>query len=130
MNDETAEKTIKVDESLQNQAKTLSAKDRRFAEEYVAGGLNPGKAAKAAGYSEWTGRRKAAAWLSPESTFFKPKLKAYVDALMDDVSKALKVTSEEVLDELTCIARGNIADVIACESTEDIKALPAESRRS
>ncbi len=49
MNDETAEKTIKVDESLQNQAKTLSAKDRRFAEEYVAGGLNPGKAAKAAG---------------------------------------------------------------------------------
>ena len=129
MTDERAVKGQEVDESLQNKAKVLGERDRRYAEEYVACKFNATKAAKAAGYSEWTGRRKATAWLNPESPFFKPRLKAYVDALMDNVAKTLKITAEEVLDELTHVARGNLADVISCGSIEEIAALPREVQK-
>lgn len=126
----TAEKQEKVGKNREDLVKDLKARDRRFAEEYVAGKFNATAAAIEAGYSKSTADKKAAAWLNPDSDRFKPKVAAYVQALMDEVSKTLKITAEEVLQELTCIARGNIVDVASCDSIEDLKRLPRDVQKA
>ncbi len=130
MSTEMAENDGITRQTRENLAKELAPRERRFAEEYLVSKFNATKAAINAGYAKATADRSAAAWINPESKGFKPKVAAYVRILMDDVSASLKISAEELLLELTHIARGNIADVIACTSAKDISDLPREVQKS
>ncbi len=127
---DTADNDAIVRQSREKLAKELTPRERRFAEEYLVSKFNATVAAIKAGYSKATADRSAAAWINPESKGFKPKVKAYVDILMDDVSASLKISAEELLLELTHIARGNLADFVGCGSPEEIKALPREIQKA
>ena len=129
MSTEMAENDGITRQTRENLVKELAPRERMFAESYLVTKFNAYKAAIKAGYAKATADRSAAAWLNPESRDFKPKVAEYVSLLMDDVSKTLKISAEEVLEELTHVARGNLADVIACKSIEEIKALPREVQK-
>ena len=82
-------------------ARSLSAKQRAFVVEYVAGGFNATKAAKAAGYSDRTADRQGSRLL---------KNVEIVDAIRDAM-KAAGVRAEVLLDRLTEIAiEADLAD--------------------
>lgn len=83
----------------------LTAKQQRFVDEYVVD-FNATAAARRAGYSASTARQIASENLS------KPYIQTAIAAARAALSQRARLTAEQVWDELSYIARSNIADVI------------------
>lgn len=89
---------------MQNKDKPLTAKQARFAEEYVVD-LNATAAAKRAGYSA-----KSAAFTGPRLAL-KPHVAAKISVMMDARSKAVAIDAKWVLRELKRLYERCMADI-------------------
>lgn len=77
----------------------LTVKQKKFADEYIKSG-NATQAAIFAGYSE-----KSADTIAVEN-LGKPSIKTYIDARLEELSKATIAGADEVLQYLTSVMRG------------------------
>ena len=80
--------------NIEELAQKLTKKERIFADEYVKT-TNGTQSAITAGYSEKTASVTASKMLR------KPKVRQYIDAIMDERSKDTIATADEVLEYLT-----------------------------
>ena len=93
--------------------KKLTAKQKRFAEEYVKCG-NATQAAINAGYSIKTAHSIATENLQ------KPAVKSYIDAVSKHISKKTIMDAQEALELLTGIARGKIKETVFVSTGTDV----------
>lgn len=94
-------------------AKRMTAKQRRFCDEYLID-LNATQAAIRAGYSKKT------AYSIGVENLKKPVIKRYLDERMEEKDKELIADQDEVLKYLTSVLRGNSrSSVVVVESTGD-----------
>ncbi len=92
----------------------LSERERLFAEEYIRLG-NATQAAIKAGYSKNTAK-DASRWINPKenenakkrnsASKYKPELREYIDARMEEKEKELIASQDEILKYLTAVLRG------------------------
>jgi phage terminase small subunit len=103
----------------------ISAKRERFCQEYVKD-HNAARAARAAGYSEETAKSQGSRLL----TFVDVEIR--VIELEADITAALKITQERVVNELAKLAFVNILDVIALPggyfSVKSLDDIPKEAQ--
>lgn len=84
----------------------LTAKQKRFAEEYIVD-LNATQAAIRAGYSEKTARAIGAENLT------KPNIAEYIQQLMNERSERTRITADRVLEEYAKIGFADIKDYVS-----------------
>ncbi|AUR97501.1 terminase small subunit, partial [Vibrio phage 1.240.O._10N.261.52.F8] len=72
----------------------LTAKQRRFVEEYCGNGFNATKAAKSAGYSEKTAKQQGTENLS------KPAIQDAIEDFMGKATKKALITTEGLVERL------------------------------
>lgn len=84
-------------------AKKMTPKQQRFADEYIKD-PNATQAAIRAGYSKKTAKQAGTENLA------KPYLKEYIDQKLQEISDAKIMDAKEVLETLTQIGRGEIAE--------------------
>ena len=90
-----------------------------FADEYVKT-TNGTQSAITAGYSEKTASVTASKMLR------KPKVRQYIDAIMDERSKDTIATADEVLEYLTRVVRGEEKDAFGLDVSVADKTKAAE----
>lgn len=94
-------------------AKKMTAKQRRFCDEYLID-LNATQAAIRAGYSKKT------AYAIGEENLRKPELKKYIEQRMAEKESQLIADQDEVLKYLTSVMRGeSSAEVVVVENIGD-----------
>lgn len=94
--------------NIEELAQKLTKKERIFADEYVKT-TNGTQSAITAGYSEKTASVTASKMLR------KPKVRQYIDAIMDERSKDTIATADEVLEYLTRVVRGEEKDAFGLD---------------
>lgn len=105
--------------NIEELAKKLTKKERIFADEYVKT-TNGTQSAITAGYSEKTASVTASKMLR------KPKVRQYIDAIMDERSKNTIATADEVLEYLTRVVRGEEKDAFGLDVSVADKTKAAE----
>ena len=105
--------------NIEELAKKLTKKERIFADEYVKT-TNGTQSAITAGYSEKTASVTASKMLR------KPKVRQYIDAIMDERSKDTIATADEVLEYLTRVVRGEEKDAFGLDVSVADKTKAAE----
>ena len=105
--------------SIEELAQKLTKKERIFADEYVKT-TNGTQSAITAGYSEKTASVTASKMLR------KPKVRQYIDAIMDERSKDTIATADEVLEYLTRVVRGEEKDAFGLDVSVADKTKAAE----
>lgn len=105
--------------SIEELAQKLTKKERIFADEYVKT-TNGTQSAITAGYSEKTASVTASKMLR------KPKVRQYIDAIMDERSKDTIATADEVLEYLTRVVRGEEKDAFGLDVSVADKMKAAE----
>jgi len=100
--------------------KGLSPKQKTFVAEYLVD-LNATEAALRAGYS-----KKSAASIGQEN-LQKPAIAEAVEKALADRVERIEITQDAVVQELACIAFGNISDVAEWEG-EHVKVLSSSTR--
>ncbi len=92
---------------------TVTAKQRRFADEYLID-CNATQAAIRAGYSPKTARQIG------EQNLSKLDVKTYIDARLEEISSKRIAGSKEVMEYLTSVMRGeSSAEVVVVEGEGD-----------
>ena len=105
--------------NIEDLAQKLTKKERIFADEYVKT-TNGTQSAITAGYSEKTASVTASKMLR------KPKVRQYIDAIMDERSKDTIATADEVLEYLTRVVRGEEKDAFGLDVSVADKTKAAE----
>lgn len=105
--------------NIEELAKKITKKERIFADEYVKT-TNGTQSAITAGYSEKTASVTASKMLR------KPKVRQYIDAIMDERSKDTIATADEVLEYLTRVVRGEEKDAFGLDVSVADKTKAAE----
>ena len=105
--------------NIEELAQKLTKKERIFADEYVKT-TNGTQSAITAGYSEKTASVTASKMLR------KPKVRQYIDAIMDERSKDTIATADEVLEYLTRVVRGEEKDAFGLDVSVADKSKAAE----
>ena len=105
--------------NIEELAQKLTKKERMFADEYVKT-TNGTQSAITAGYSEKTASVTASKMLR------KPKVRQYIDAIMDERSKDTIATADEVLEYLTRVVRGEEKDAFGLDVSVADKTKAAE----
>lgn len=105
--------------SIEELAQKLTKKERIFADEYVKT-TNGTQSAITAGYSEKTASVTASKMLR------KPKVRQYIDAIMNERSKDTIATADEVLEYLTRVVRGEEKDAFGLDVSVADKTKAAE----
>lgn len=105
--------------NIEELAKKLTKKERIFADEYVKT-TNGTQSAITAGYSEKT------ASVTGSKMLRKPKVRQYIDAIMDERSKDTIATADEVLEYLTRVVRGEEKDAFGLDVSVADKMKAAE----
>lgn len=105
--------------NIEELAQKLTKKERIFADEYVKT-TNGTQSAITAGYSEKTASVTASKMLR------KPKVRQYIDAIMDERSKDTIATADEVLEYLTRVVRGEEKDAFGLDVSVADKTKAAE----
>lgn len=105
--------------NIEELAQKLTKKERIFADEYVKT-TNGTQSAITAGYSEKTASVTASKMLR------KPKVRQYIDAIMDGRSKDTIATADEVLEYLTRVVRGEEKDAFGLDVSVADKTKAAE----
>ena len=105
--------------NIEELAQKLTKKERIFADEYVKT-TNGTQSAIIAGYSEKTASVTASKMLR------KPKVRQYIDAIMDERSKDTIATADEVLEYLTRVVRGEEKDAFGLDVSVADKTKAAE----
>ena len=105
--------------NMEELAQKLTKKERIFADEYVKT-TNGTQSAITAGYSEKTASVTASKMLR------KPKVRQYIDAIMDERSKDTIATADEVLEYLTRVVRGEEKDAFGLDVSVADKTKAAE----
>ena len=91
-------------------ANTLTEKERIFADEYIKT-TNATQSAIKAGYSEKT------ASVTGSKMLRKPKVRQYIDAVMNERSKNTIATADEVLEYLTKVMNGEEKDAFGLDTS-------------
>lgn len=91
-------------------ANTLTEKERIFADEYIKT-TNATQSAIKAGYSEKT------ASVTGSKMLRKPKVRQYIDAIMNERSKNTIATADEVLEYLTKVMNGEEKDAFGLDTS-------------
>lgn len=94
--------------NIEELAQKLTKKERIFADEYVKT-TNGTQSAITAGYSEKTASVTASKMLK------KPKVRQYIDAVMNERSKNTIATADEVLEYLTRVMCGEEKDAFGLD---------------
>lgn len=94
--------------NIEELAQKLTKKERIFADEYVKT-TNGTQSAITAGYSEKTASVTASKMLR------KPKVRQYIDAVMNERSKNTIATADEVLEYLTRVMCGEEKDAFGLD---------------
>lgn len=89
-------------------ANTLTEKERIFADEYIKT-TNATQSAIKAGYAE------NSASVTGSKMLRKPKVRQYIDAVMDERSKNTIATADEVLEYLTKVMNGEEKDAFGLD---------------
>ena len=89
---------------------TLTEKERIFADEYIKT-TNATQSAIKAGYSEKT------ASVTGSKMLRKPKVRQYIDAIMNERSKNTIATADEVLEYLTKVMNGEEKDAFGLDTS-------------
>lgn len=89
-------------------ANTLTEKERIFADEYIKT-TNATQSAIKAGYAE------NSASVTGSKMLRKPKVRQYIDAVMNERSKNTIATADEVLEYLTRVMRGEEKDAFGLD---------------
>lgn len=89
-------------------ANTLTKKERIFADEYIKT-TNATQSAIKAGYAE------NSASVTGSKMLRKPKVRQYIDAVMNERSKDTIATADEVLEYLTRVVRGEEKDAFGLD---------------
>lgn len=105
--------------NIEELAKKLTKKERIFADEYVKT-TNGTQSAITAGYSEKT------ASVTGSKMLRKPKVRQYIDAIMDERSKNTIATADEILEYLTRVVRGEEKDAFGLDVSVADKTKAAE----
>ena len=105
--------------NIEELAQKLTKKERIFTDEYVKT-TNGTQSAITAGYSEKTASVTASKMLR------KPKVRQYIDAIMDERSKDTIATADEVLEYLTRVVRGEEKDAFGLDVSVADKTKAAE----
>lgn len=105
--------------NIEELAQKLTKKERIFADEYVKT-TNGTQSAITAGYSEKT------ASVTGSKMLRKPKVRQYIDAIMDERSKDTIATADEVLEYLTRVVRGEEKDAFGLDVSVADKTKAAE----
>jgi phage terminase, small subunit len=105
--------------NIEELAQKLTKKERIFADEYVKT-TNGTQSAITAGYSEKT------ASVTGSKMLRKPKVRQYIDAIMDERSKSTIATADEVLEYLTRVVRGEEKDAFGLDVSVADKTKAAE----
>lgn len=105
--------------NIEELAKKLTKKERIFADEYVKT-TNGTQSAITAGYSEKT------ASVTGSKMLRKPKVRQYIDAVMNERSKDTIATADEVLEYLTRVVRGEEKDAFGLDVSVADKTKAAE----
>lgn len=105
--------------NIEELAQELTKKERIFADEYVKT-TNGTQSAITAGYSEKTASVTASKMLR------KPKVRQYIDAIMNERSKDTIATADEVLEYLTRVVRGEEKDAFGLDVSVADKTKAAE----
>ena len=91
-------------------ANNLTEKERIFADEYIKT-TNATQSAIKAGYSEKT------ASVTGSKMLRKPKVRQYIDAVMNERSKNTIATADEVLEYLTKVMNGEEKDAFGLDAS-------------
>lgn len=91
-------------------ANTLTEKERIFADEYIKT-TNATQSAIKAGYAE------NSASVTGSKMLRKPKVRQYIDAVMNERSKNTIATADEVLEYLTKVMNGEEKDVFGLDAS-------------
>lgn len=91
-------------------ASTLTEKERIFADEYIKT-TNATQSAIKAGYSEKT------ASVTGSKMLRKPKVRQYIDTIMNERSKNTIATADEVLEYLTKVMNGEEKDAFGLDAS-------------
>lgn len=105
--------------NIEELAQKLTKKERIFADEYVKT-TNGTQSAITAGYSEKTASVTASKMLR------KPKVRQYIDAVMNERSKDTIATADEVLEYLTRVVRGEEKDAFGLDVSVNDRTKAAE----
>lgn len=105
--------------NIEELAQKLTKKERIFADEYVKT-TNGTQSAITAGYSEKT------ASVTGSKMLRKPKVRQYIDAVMNERSKNTIATADEVLEYLTRVVRGEEKDAFGLDVSVADKTKAAE----
>lgn len=105
--------------NIEELAQKLTKKERIFADEYVKT-TNGTQSAITAGYSEKT------ASVTGSKMLRKPKVRQYIDAVMNERSKDTIATADEVLEYLTRVVRGEEKDAFGLDVSVVDKTKAAE----
>ena len=100
-------------------ANTLTKKERIFADEYIKT-TNATQSAIKAGYAE------NSASVTGSKMLRKPKVRQYIDAVMNERSKDTIATADEVLEYLTRVVRGEEKDAFGLDVSVADKTKAAE----
>lgn len=100
-------------------ANTLTKKERIFADEYIKT-TNATQSAIKAGYAE------NSASVTGSKMLRKPKVRQYIDAVMNERSKNTIATADEVLEYLTRVVRGEEKDAFGLDVSVADKTKAAE----
>ena len=100
-------------------ANTLTEKERIFADEYIKT-TNATQSAIKAGYAE------NSASVTGSKMLRKPKVRQYIDAVMNERSKNTIATANEVLEYLTRVVRGEEKDAFGLDVSVADKTKAAE----
>lgn len=100
-------------------ASTLTEKERIFADEYIKT-TNATQSAIKAGYAE------NSASVTGSKMLRKPKVRQYIDAVMNERSKDTIATADEVLEYLTRVVRGEEKDAFGLDVSVADKTKAAE----
>lgn len=91
-------------------ANTLTEKERIFADEYIKT-TNATQSAIKAGYAE------NSASVTGSKMLRKPKVRQYIDTVMNERSKNTIATADEVLEYLTRVVRGEEKDAFGLDAS-------------
>ncbi|MDU5400551.1 MAG: terminase small subunit [Veillonella sp.] len=105
--------------NIEELAQKLTKKERIFADEYVKT-TNGTQSAITAGYSEKTASVTASKMLR------KPKVRQYIDAIMNERSKNTIATADEVLQYLTRVMNGEEKDAFGLDVSVNDRTKAAE----
>lgn len=109
---------------MANEKKTMTEKQKRFADEYLID-LDGTKAAKRAGYSDKT------AYSIANQLLKNPAIREYIDARMDEKEKELIASQDEVLKYLTKVLRGESkAEIVVVVNTGDYMSEPRNVQKA